>query len=70
MTELNMMLPFPVHIDSINSKNNEPWINHSYTVSLQFQNTTISVDIQEDDPRYDLIKQHLIDQGEPNENRC
>lgn len=58
------MLPFPVTIESFNHKRDVQHltamhIDKYYTVSLQFQNTTVETDIYEGDPRYQLIKDHL-----------
>lgn len=39
------------------------WFESSYTIRLQFQNTTIETDIHEGDTRYDLIKEHLAKNG-------
>lgn len=62
-----MMLPFPVHIDSIGASREisplGPHIRRYFTVSLHFQNTTIETDIEQDDPRYQTIKDHLISVG-------
>lgn len=68
MSDLDMMLPFPVTIKSFSHKRNIEnltvmFIDRCYTVTLQFQNTTIETDIYEGDPRYQLIKDHLKSTG-------
>ena len=65
---LDIMLSMPVTIVSFNRErimtNNRPSsrdpISKSYTVRLQFQNTTIETDIKEGDPRFADIEKHCI----------
>lgn len=67
MSDLEMMLPMAVTIVSHNRKRQmydsrpgpSDWYLASYTLHLQFQNTTIETEITEQDPRYQAIKNHL-----------
>ena len=66
-TDLDMMLPLSVKIGSFKRVRDGPCIFKAYTVTIQFQNTTIEVDIKEGDPRYNQITEHLISVGRPAE---
>lgn len=66
-SDLDIMLPFSCHIESIGAVREHasmgPWIRRYITVSLRFQSTLVEVDIQEEDPRYQTIREHLISVG-------
>ena len=64
--DLDMMLEFPVRVTNIKCERKVgplPYLERSFTVRLQFQNTTIETDIQEGDPRYQTIRDHLTSVG-------
>lgn len=66
-SDLDILLPFSCHIESIGAKREMspkgPYAHRYITVTLRFQNTVVEVDIQEEDPRYETIKDHLISVG-------